>query len=109
MIDIARAKERGWAHKLDPCRRQERLGIHKAVLESSAGFVYAYKSCAWAQHLAAQAGVKMILDPTRGKVVDIVTRDSHPVVFTTDGAEHAADLVVVASKFTRAGNSYHVI
>ncbi|KAI2617948.1 FAD dependent oxidoreductase [Hypomontagnella submonticulosa] len=95
--DIARAKERGWAHKLDPCRRQERFGVHKAVLDSGAGFVYAYKSCAWAQHLAVQAGAKMILDPTRGKVVDIVTKEDHPVVYTADGAEHSADLVVVAS------------
>ncbi|KAI1469043.1 FAD dependent oxidoreductase [Daldinia caldariorum] len=94
--DIARAKERGWAHKLDPCRRQERFGSHKAVLDSTAGFVYAYKSCAWAQHLAKRAGVKMILDPLRGKVVDIATKDDRPVVVTADGLEIAADLVVVA-------------
>ncbi|OTA96211.1 hypothetical protein M434DRAFT_393066 [Hypoxylon sp. CO27-5] len=94
--DIARAKERGWAHKLDPCRRQERFGTHKAVLDSAAGFVYAYKSCAWAQHLARKAGVKFVLDPVRGKVVDITNKDGHPIVHTADGIEHSADLVVVA-------------
>ncbi|KAI0836483.1 FAD dependent oxidoreductase [Hypoxylon sp. FL0890] len=94
--DIARAKERGWAHKLDPCRRQERFGTHKAVLDSTAGFVYAYKSCAWAQHLARKAGVKFVLDPVYGKVVDITDKDGHPVVHTADGLEHPADLVVVA-------------
>ncbi|KAI1134630.1 FAD dependent oxidoreductase [Hypoxylon sp. FL0543] len=94
--DIARAKERGWAHKLDPCRRQERFGTHKAVLDSTAGFVYAYKSCAWAQHLAKKAGVKFVLDPARGKVVDITDKDGHPVVHTADGLEYPADLVVVA-------------
>ncbi|KAK6948817.1 hypothetical protein Daesc_010588 [Daldinia eschscholtzii] len=94
--DIARAKERGWAHKLDPCRRQERFGTHKAVLDSTAGFVYAYKSCAWAQHLASKAGVKMILNPLRGKVVDITTEENRPVVVTADGSEISADLVVVA-------------
>ncbi|KAF3064047.1 L-pipecolate oxidase [Daldinia childiae] len=94
--DIARAKERGWAHKLDPCRHQERFGTHKAVLDSTAGFVYAYKSCAWAQHLARQAGVKMVLDPVRGRVVDIITKDNHPVVLTANGLELSADLVVVA-------------
>ncbi|KAI1483155.1 FAD dependent oxidoreductase [Daldinia eschscholtzii] len=94
--DIARAKERGWAHKLDPCRRQERFGTHKAVLDSTAGFVYAYKSCAWAQHLASKAGVKMILSPLRGKVVDITTEEDRPVVVTADGSEITADLVVVA-------------
>ncbi|OTA56649.1 FAD dependent oxidoreductase [Hypoxylon sp. EC38] len=94
--EIARAKERGWAHKLDPCRRQERFGTHKAVLDSTAGFVYAYKSCAWAQHLARKAGVKFVLDPVRGKVVDITNKGDHPVVHTADGIEHSADLVVVA-------------
>ncbi|KAI0601175.1 FAD dependent oxidoreductase [Biscogniauxia sp. FL1348] len=94
--DLARAKERGWAHKLDPCRRQERFGVHKAVLDSTAGFVYAYKSCAWAQHLAKKAGVKTVLDPVRGKVVDITSKDGRPVALTADGVEHVADLIVVA-------------
>ncbi|CAJ2504666.1 Uu.00g120600.m01.CDS01 [Anthostomella pinea] len=94
--DLQRAKERGWAHKLDPCRRQERLGVHKAVLDSTAGFVYAYKSCAWAQHLAVKAGVKMVLGPERGKVTGVSSRDNHPVVSTADGCEHVVDLVVVA-------------
>ncbi|KAI1637768.1 FAD dependent oxidoreductase [Biscogniauxia mediterranea] len=95
--DLARAKDRGWAHKLDPCRRQERFGVHKAVLDSTAGFVYAYKSCAWAQHLAKKAGVKTVLDPVRGKVVDILTsKDGRPVALTADGVEHVADLIVVA-------------
>ncbi|KAI5919583.1 FAD dependent oxidoreductase [Camillea tinctor] len=94
--DLARAKERGWAHKLDPCQRQERFGVHKAVLDSTAGFVAAYKSCAWAQYLAKKAGVKTLLDPVRGKVVDITSKDNHPVAVTADGVEHVADLIVVA-------------
>ncbi|KAI0879981.1 FAD dependent oxidoreductase [Annulohypoxylon maeteangense] len=95
-IDISRARERGWAHKLDPCRRQERFGTHKAVLDSTAGFVYAHKSCAWAQHLAKRAGVEMILDPRRGKVIDITTTNNQPVVHTADGLQHTANIVVVA-------------
>ncbi|KAI1405055.1 FAD dependent oxidoreductase [Hypoxylon fuscum] len=94
--DIKRAKERGWTHKLDPCQRQERFGTHKAVLDSTAGFVYAYKSCAWAQHLAKKAGVKMLLDPVRGKVLDIKSREGRPLVHTADGHGHSADLVIVA-------------
>ncbi|KAI2627668.1 FAD dependent oxidoreductase [Hypoxylon sp. NC1633] len=89
----------GWAHKLDPCRRQERFGTHKAVLDSTAGFVYAFKSCAWAQHLARKAGVKMILDPVRGKVLDIASTGKRPVVHTADGQEHPAELVVVAGEY----------
>lgn len=40
----------------------------------------------------------MILDPQRGKVVDITTEDDHPVVHTADGLQHVANLVVVAGK-----------
>ncbi|KAI0173080.1 FAD dependent oxidoreductase [Hypoxylon sp. FL1284] len=94
--DVNRAKERGWAHKLDPCRREERFGTHKAVLDSTAGFVYAYKSCAWAQYLAKKAGVQTILGPVHGKVLDIVSKNDRPVLYTADGREHSADLVVVA-------------
>jgi sarcosine oxidase/L-pipecolate oxidase len=71
------------------------------VLDSTAGFVVAYKSCAWARLLAEKAGVKFILDPTRGKVTDIKETSAddgktRPVVVTADGTSTVADLVVVA-------------
>lgn len=95
--DVQRAKDRGWAHKLDPCDRQQRFGVHKAVLDSTAGYVLAYKSCAWARFLAEKAGVKFILDPQKGKVVDIEDEgDGTPVVTTADGETHKADLLIVA-------------
>jgi sarcosine oxidase/L-pipecolate oxidase len=95
--DVERASRSGWAHKLDPCRRQERFGVHKAVLDSSAGFVVAYKACAWTQHLARKAGVEFILHHMKGKVVEISTAaDQKPVVRTADGMTHEGDLVVVA-------------
>ncbi|KAK9776223.1 putative FAD dependent oxidoreductase [Seiridium cardinale] len=95
--DVQRAKQGGWDHKLDPCRKLERFGVHKAVLDSSAGFVVAYKSCAWAQHLARKAGVKFVLDPIRGKVVNIGTDvNGRPVVETEDKQTHEADLVIVS-------------
>lgn len=40
----------------------------------------------------------MILDPVRGRVVDIIAKDNHPVVLTADGLELSADLVVVAGE-----------
>ncbi|KAI1745848.1 FAD dependent oxidoreductase [Xylaria scruposa] len=102
--DIERAARTGWAHKLDVCNRQERFGVHKAVLDSSAGFVVAYKACAWAQHLARKAGVEFILHPTNGKVVGIDTTAGHePVLRTADGKTHEGNLVVVAGGGWTAG------
>lgn len=77
----------------------ERFGVHKAVLDSSAGFVVAYKSCAWAQHLARKAGVKFVLHPIDGKVEDIKTSpDGHTLVTTADQQVHIGDLVIVSGK-----------
>ncbi|KAI1173997.1 FAD dependent oxidoreductase [Nemania sp. FL0916] len=102
--DIERAVRTGWGHKLDACKRQERLGVHKAVLDSSAGFVVAYKACAWAQFLARKAGVEFILHPTRGKVVGIDAMASgNPTVRTADGIIHEGHLVVVAGGGWTAG------
>ncbi|ETS85954.1 hypothetical protein PFICI_03979 [Pestalotiopsis fici W106-1] len=95
--DVVRAAQNGWSHKLDPCQRTERFGVHKAVLDSSAGFVVAYKSCAWAQHLARKSGVKFALHPEQGKVVNVnVGSDGKPSVETADKVTHTADLVVVS-------------
>ncbi|KAI8630188.1 FAD dependent oxidoreductase [Xylariaceae sp. FL1651] len=103
--DIQRASRTGWAHKLDVCRRQERYGVHKAVLDSSAGFVVAYKACAWAQHLAKEAGVRFILNPTKGKVesIDTTSENQKPTIRTADGVVHEGDLVVVAGGGWTAG------
>ncbi|RWA04218.1 hypothetical protein EKO27_g10888 [Xylaria grammica] len=68
--DVERASRSGWAHKLDVCGRQERFGVHKAVLDSSAGFVVAYKACAWAQHLARKAGVEFILHHSKDGLIE---------------------------------------
>lgn len=95
--DVERAKERGWTHKLDPCDRQRRFGVHKAVLDSSAGFVLAYKSCAWARYLAEKAGVKFILGAEKGMVLRVEDdADGKPIVTTADDQSHKADLVIVA-------------
>jgi sarcosine oxidase/L-pipecolate oxidase len=93
---LKRAEERGWAHKIDPCHRADRLGTHKAVLDTTAGFVVAYKSCAWARHLAENAGVNFILGPSRGKAVRIVTDSASPAVHTADGLIYYGDRVIVA-------------
>lgn len=43
----------------------------------------------------------MILDPVRGKVLDITSKENRSVVNTADGLEHSADLVVVAGELSR--------
>ncbi|KAI0874595.1 FAD dependent oxidoreductase [Hypoxylon argillaceum] len=102
--DVERASHSGWAHKLDVCGRQERFGVHKAVLDSSAGFAVAYKACAWAQYLARKEGVEFVLHPTKGKVINIDTTATYkPIVRTADGMAHEGDLVVVAGGGWTAG------
>ncbi|KAI1328853.1 FAD dependent oxidoreductase [Xylariaceae sp. FL0255] len=107
--DVQRATQEGWAHKLDPCRRQEKFGVHKAVLDSTAGFVVAYKSCAWAQSLARKAGVEFVLHPVQGKVVAVESAaessssSERPSVRTADGKVHEGDLVIVAGGGWTAG------
>lgn len=94
--DLRRAEETGWARKLDPTGRRERSGVHAAVLDSTAGWVKAFRCCAWAQHLARHAGVKFVLAKGTGEVSGIGEHECRPVVETADGKVHAADLVIVA-------------
>lgn len=97
--DVERAREAGWEHKLDPTRRKERLGGHHAVLDSTAGWVAAFRCCAWAQHSARTEGVKFVLGKGEGEVVGIGEdgkQGGKPVVKTADGKEHDTDLVIVA-------------
>lgn len=97
--DVERARRGGWAHKLDPTQRKERLGVHRAVLDSTAGWVAAYRCCAWAQHLARKAGVRFVLGKRKGEVVGIdkdANRDGKPILKTAEGTQHPADLVIVA-------------
>ncbi len=72
--------------------------MHKAVLDSTAGYVLAYKSCAWAQYLARKAGVKFILHPIQGKVNKTESGEGGPSAETADGQTHRADLVIIAGE-----------
>lgn len=97
--DVERARRAGWDHKLDPTRRRERLGVHRAVLDSTAGWVAAYRCCAWAQQLARMEGVKFRLGKGSGEVVTLDRerlRDGKPLLSTADGIAHPADLIIVA-------------
>lgn len=68
------------------------------MLDSSAGFVAAYKACYWAWHLCCKNGVKIVQDPIKGKAIGLL-HDGTKVsgIRTADGEEHPATLVVVAA------------
>jgi sarcosine oxidase/L-pipecolate oxidase len=85
------------------------LGAHTAVLDSTAGFVVAYKSCTWARYLAERAGVKFILGSDRGKAVRIVTENGGPTVHTSDGETYRADRVVVACECPDANEPHRLM
>lgn len=50
----------------------------------------------------------MLLDPVRGKVLDIKSREGRPLVHTADGHGHSADLVIVAGGLSRTCFLYNV-
>ncbi|ODN79263.1 hypothetical protein L202_03277 [Cryptococcus amylolentus CBS 6039] len=73
------------------------------TLDTSAGFTYADKSCAWARFLAEQAGVKFVLGPEEGKFDELLFGEPSAGgekkvrgLKTVDGNEHLADVVIVA-------------
>lgn len=83
---------------MDPFHRKEQGKPHIAVLDSTAGFVAAGRSCLWALHLCRRAGVNFVLGPRSGKLRRLVSTDSGSVqgIETEDGKSHSADLVIIA-------------
>lgn len=76
-------------------------GRLSGYLDTSAGFTYADKACAWARHLCERQGVKFVLDSERGRLKNLVMTGSGEArkvagIITRDGEKHKADVVVVA-------------
>ncbi|KAK0205686.1 FAD dependent oxidoreductase [Armillaria fumosa] len=72
------------------------------LLDLNGGFTRADKACAYAKYLAGKAGVKFILGPEKGKVVEIIKeyKDGEKKatgVKTKDGVIHSGDLIIVAT------------
>ncbi|KAF8499498.1 FAD dependent oxidoreductase [Gautieria morchelliformis] len=93
-----RAIADGWQETLDSVDWKG-----TGVLDATAGFVRADKSCIWLAHLSRKAGVHFIQGEISGKVVQFLEEkeanaEEHHVrgVKTADGATHAAQLVIVA-------------
>lgn len=78
-------------------------GQLNGYLDTSAGFTYADKACAYTRHLCERQGVKFVLGSPRGRLKNLVTTGSGEArkiigIATEDGEKHKADVVVVACK-----------
>ncbi|KAI7084178.1 nucleotide-binding domain-containing protein [Hortaea werneckii] len=82
--------------KVDPFRRLECSLPTDGVLDMTAGFVLASKSCSFVLHLCRQAGVEFHLGPEHA--LEALNKAGKTVtgIKTADGTEHHADLVIVA-------------
>jgi sarcosine oxidase / L-pipecolate oxidase len=82
--------------KLDPFGRFEGGLPLDGVLDMTAGFVLASRSCIFALHLVRKAGVKEHLGPEHA--LNSLMKDGRKVtgIITADGKRHSASLVVVA-------------
>ncbi|KAI6856600.1 nucleotide-binding domain-containing protein [Hortaea werneckii] len=82
--------------KIDPFGRLERSLPTDGILDMTAGFVLASKSCSFALHLCRQAGVECYLGPDYA--LQALNRDGKTVtgIKTAGGMERHADLVIVA-------------
>ncbi|RSH95300.1 hypothetical protein EHS25_000387 [Saitozyma podzolica] len=92
--------ETRWRTKIDAFRALEE-GRLDGFIDTSAGFTYADKACAWARFLCEKEGVKFVLGPEVGKFADLLVDDTGEQrkvtgLRTADGKEHLADVVVVA-------------
>ncbi|OCF39391.1 hypothetical protein I317_06819 [Kwoniella heveanensis CBS 569] len=89
-----------WREKVEALRNAGG-SKYNGFIDTSAGFTYADKACAWARHLAEKAGVKFVLGPEEGKFDDFLREDGSlgkrvKGIRTADGREHSADVVIVA-------------
>ncbi|KAH8800255.1 FAD dependent oxidoreductase [Xylogone sp. PMI_703] len=96
--DEERAKSKGWDKKFDPFKRKERGRNLVGVLDTTAGFVEASKTCLWALHLVRKAGVKCVLGKEVGRCISFLKEKERTVgIKTADGLDHSAELVVLAA------------
>ncbi|KAL3291264.1 FAD dependent oxidoreductase [Colletotrichum asianum] len=92
--DLEAATRRGFLPMMHPFSRNL-LG----VLDTTGGITLADKACRFALHKAKRLGVRLILDPTAGKVDSLMEGQGSDIigVRTTDGKSHKAALTIIAS------------
>ncbi|KAI0939660.1 hypothetical protein AcW1_004614 [Taiwanofungus camphoratus] len=102
--DVRRAGKKGWAHKLLKFMIPDNDGkeTFEAVLDSTAGYVYPSKACAFLAGKLRTKGAQFVLGPGKGTFVSFRVEGSGSSkrvigIVTQDGKEHDADLVIMAS------------
>lgn len=103
--DQRRAQERGWAHKLlrFAIPKTDVRETFEAVLDSTAGYVYPSRACAYLADKLRKKGAEFVEGAEEGEFASFVVAgsgDSKRVtgIRTKDGKEHFADLVIMACK-----------
>ncbi|GBE79354.1 FAD dependent oxidoreductase [Sparassis latifolia] len=101
--DVRRAKEDGWAEKLVkfPIPGTNGKEHFEAVLDTTAGFVFCSRGCAYLADKLRKKGAKFVHGLEKGAVTSFKIEgsgDSKRIagIVTKDGKEHAGDLVIVA-------------
>lgn len=84
------------ATKIDPFNRLKRKLPMDGILDMTAGFVLASKSCTFALHLCRIAGVHLHLGPDHA--LDVLVRSGKTVtgIRTASGKQYSADLTMIA-------------
>jgi len=100
--DVQRAIKDGWAHKLlkFPVPGSEE-DTFAAVLDTTAGYVFPSKACAYLADKLRKKGTQFIEGPEKGVFASLRVEGSGESkrvvgIVTKDGKEHSADLVIMA-------------
>ncbi|KAF6814069.1 sarcosine oxidase [Colletotrichum sojae] len=87
------AEKKGFSPMMQPFAKKL-LG----VLDTTGGITLADKACRFALHKAKRLGVRLVLDPTAGKIVSTTQGPGGRVtgIITADGQTHKASLTILA-------------
>ncbi|OSX59279.1 hypothetical protein POSPLADRAFT_1183975 [Postia placenta MAD-698-R-SB12] len=101
--DVRRAEKNGWAHKLlkFPVPGTDGKETFEAVLDTTAGYVFPSKACAYIAGKLRKSGTQFVEGPEKGVFASLLVEGSDDSkraigIVTKDGKEHSADLVIMA-------------
>lgn len=91
------ARENGVpASKIDPFHRHDKGLPTDGVLDMTAGFVLASRSCAFALHLCRQLGLQTYFGSDHGLKSILKQEGKATGIVTNDGKHHAGDMIIIA-------------